>query len=469
VNRQATRFEDLDFLGPDRDTDQLEGLRVLVLGLGTHGGGTDLARFLHSKGALVSVSDHATRAALGASIDSIESIVDEDRLHLGGHQEHHLDGIDWVVVNPAIPPHTPFLKNILDSGVRPVTELGLFLAWAPHRFLAAVTGTNGKSTVCALAGEMLKASGIPVCIGGNWGGSLLRHLEEATDETRWIVEISSFQASRLGSEIPRPPLVALTTFAPDHLDWHGDEETYFRAKLNLLQPPHQLSPSVIVTADSPFTEVLSDLSVPPSLIPIPDQGESRGQEGATSSPALEGSSGRCNLAVATTLAKKLGATAEGCQIGAENFRGLPHRFEMVTSSNGVNFINDSKATTPDATLAALDRLDSPVRWLCGGKDKGIPIDDLVSFAATRKIHVFTYGDSADRIQEAFRNHSRDTPVEIWKTLEEAFAAAMGQCQPGDTVLLSPAFPSYDQYSSFEVRGDHFRTLVEGESFRDAED
>jgi len=460
VNQPIIRFEQLDFLGPDRGPDQLEGLKVLVLGLGTHGGGTDLVHFLHSKGAIVTVSDHAPRSTLNASIELIDSIIPEENIHLGGHQADHLRGIDWAVINPAIPPAAPFLQHVYESGVRPVTELGLFLAWAPHQHLAAVTGTNGKSTVCALAHDMISASGLPVRVGGNFGGSLLSQLESCSTETRWIVEISSFQASRLGTEIPRPPVVALTPFAPDHLDWHGDEETYFQAKLNLLRPPHRQSQLVIAAPDSPFVAAISELETAPNLISMIDP-ELQTNDYASANPNLDGVTGRSNLALAMTLAKKLGATKEGCQTAAKSFSGLPHRFEVVTRKNGVTFINDSKATTPDATISALDRIEGRVIWLCGGKDKGIDLDPLASSISKRNIHIFAYGDSADRLLGAIKSRAPHNLARRCDHLDEAFESAVDLCQPGDTILLSPAFPSYDQYTSFEERGEHFRNLVIG--------
>ena len=454
MTSSTIRFEELEFLGPDRGRDQLSGLKVLVLGLGTHGGGTDLVEFLHSHGAQVSISERAHEKDLSDSLNRIAGKVPRERVHTGGHQAQHLEGIDWVVVNPAIPPAAPFLGEVRLSGIRVVTELGLFLAWAPHDHLAAVTGTNGKSTVCALAKDMLQASGLPVEVGGNFGGSLLLKLDSSPPETRWIVEISSFQASRLGSEIPRPPLVALTSFAADHLDWHGDEETYFEAKVNLLRSPHQRQASVIVADNSPFLHALESLETRPQRITPGIEGIFNPQNHAPISPALAGDTGQTNLELATTLAHKLGATREGCQMGAANFQGLPHRFEIVPSEDDLIYINDSKATTPDATIAALSRLDDTVHWLCGGQDKGICIEALVSFCQSKNVHVYPYGESAEKIARHFGE------IPLFETLDQAFHYSRSNASAGDTILCSPAYPSFDQYRSFEERGHAFRSLVD---------
>jgi len=453
VTSSVTRFEELEFMGPDRDPDQLAGLQVLVLGLGTHGGGTDLIDFLHSRGAHVSVSDTASASALSASIDLIAGKVAPERLHTGGHHPEHLEGMDWVVVNPAIPPAAAFLREVHQSGVRVVTELGLFLAWAPHDHVAAVTGTNGKSTVCALAREMLLASGVPVEVGGNFGGSLLKKLGASTEGTRWIVEISSFQASRLGTEIPRPALVALTCFAPDHLDWHGDEATYFQAKVNLLRGPHRKPAKVIVEKNSPFVDALDSLETEPQIVSPEATELFEILEPQNISPALTGDTGHSNLALATTLARALGASLEGCRIAAEKFQGLPHRFEFVPGDDHLIYINDSKATTPDATIAALSRLDGPVHWLCGGKDKGIDIAALVSHCKSAKISVYPYGESAGKLARHFEGARQ------FETLEQAFHGARSSARAGETILCSPAYPSYDQFASFEERGEVFRKLV----------
>ena len=460
MNPQITQFEELEFQGPDRGIDELTDLRVLVLGLGTHGGGTDLIQFLHSRGALITVSDIASRDQIAPSIQLIESMVPAERIHTDGHQDHHLKNIDWVVVNPAIPPRAPFLKKVHESGVRPVTELGLFLSWVSHSNLAAVTGTNGKSTVCALTRDMLQGSGIPVQLGGNFGGSLLLQLDSAPKETRWIVEISSFQASRLGKEISRPPLVALTSFAPDHLDWHGDKDTYFQAKMNLLRGPHQ-RPSVVIVADeSPFKPEIEKLSDEIQIIPFSSSNSSGVEFDSKISPALAGSTGNSNRELAQTLAQKLGATEEACHKATAQFAGLPHRFEFVATVENVTFINDSKATTPDAALSALNRIEGPIHWLCGGKEKGIPLDDLVHFCARKDLHVYAFGESSQNIMNALANSPSCSLFEF-TTLEEAFDFARSRSQAGDTLLCSPAYPSYDQYQSFEQRGEHFINLVTG--------
>ena len=453
MTSSATQFEELEFMGPDRDPDQLAGLQVLVLGLGTHGGGTDLIDFLHARGAQVSVSDTASASELSASIDLIAGKVTREQIHTGGHHPEHLEGIDWVVVNPAIPPAAAFLQEVHLSGVRVVTELGLFLAWAPHEHLAAVTGTNGKSTVCALVKEMLLASGVPVEVGGNFGGSLLKKLGASTEETRWIVEISSFQSSRLGLEIPRPPLVALTCFAPDHLDWHGDEATYFQAKMNLLRGPHRKPAKVIVEKNSPFVNALDSLETKPQIVSPNATELLEILEPQHISPALTGDTGHSNLELATALARDLGASNEGCRIAAEKFQGLPHRFEVVPGKDDLIYINDSKATTPDATIAALSRLNGPIHWLCGGKDKGIDIAALVSCCKSANVSVYPYGESSGKLALHFEGARQ------FETLEQAFHDARNHARAGETILCSPAYPSYDQFVSFEERGEVFRKLV----------
>ena len=229
---------DLKFGSPDRNPDQLEGLRVLVVGLGRHGGGTELVRFLADRGAVVSITDPADRDQLQSSIDLVADLP-LHRVRIGEpHQRQDLLDCDWVVVNPAIPPGTPFLEQIAGSPVLAVTELGLTLAWLPRQHLAAVTGTHGKSTTCQLACEMLRSSGLEAIAGGNLGGSLLSQIDEGpASEMRFIVEVSSFQAERLDVAAERPPVVAITNISDDHLDWHGSRKQYLDAKLRLLENP----------------------------------------------------------------------------------------------------------------------------------------------------------------------------------------------------------------------------------------
>lgn len=465
---------DLQFQPPDRTPDQLDGLRVLVLGLGRHGGGTDLILFLVSHGATVSISEDAPEKQLATSLAKLEGI-ELHRKTFGGHCSEDLDACDWVVVNPAIKPSTPFLEEIADRGIRAVTEMGLALSWLPSKHLAAITGTNGKSTTCVLAGRMIEESGIPVVFGGNLGGSLLAELDRPDPQRRYVVEISSFQAERLEQGGSRPRIVSVTNLSPDHLDWHGNESRYFAAKQRLLEPSKEVDAVAILPTGAPFG---TGFSCPHrKVIRCGDEGESRQEDGvlSVSSPdgekisipyhpslALEGPAGSMNALHAATIATHLGATVEGISHAIETFPGLPHRYQDLGEIDGVRFIDDSKATSPESASAALARSDAPVHWLCGGKPKGSDLVALADFARERNLHAYCFGAVQQQLYEALHQGGLgDDRLQRHPDLETAFAAALECARTGEVVLLSPGFASFDQYSCFEERGDHFQQLVEG--------
>ncbi len=461
------------FHSPDRNHDQLEGLRVLVLGLGRHGGGTDLIRFLVSRGAKVSVSENAPEKQLAASLAKLEGI-DLHRKTFDRHKSEDLDDCDWVVVNPAIPPSSPFLEEIASSDTRAVTEMGLALSWLPSKHLAAITGTNGKSTTCVLAGDMLRASGKSVSVGGNLGGSLLGDLDRPDPERRYIIEISSFQAERLEPDGIRPRIVSVTNLSPDHLDWHGDESRYFAAKQRLLEPSQDEEALAILGTSDPFGV---GFSCPHRrVIRCGNEGESRQEDGVLSvmspdgekisipyrpSLALEGDAGIENVLHAATISIHLGATAEGISQAIHDFKGLPHRYQDLGEIRGIRFIDDSKATSPESASAALARSDAPVHWLCGGQSKGLDLVALANVARKRDLHAYCFGAVQKELYEALqRGEIADDRLHQHAELETALAAALNCADTGDVVLLSPAFASFDQYSCFEDRGIHFQQLVE---------
>ncbi|MEM7263959.1 MAG: Mur ligase family protein, partial [Planctomycetota bacterium] len=209
------------------------GLKVLIFGLGRFGGGVGAARFFAERGAEVTVTDRSPTSTLTDSLEQL-SDVPIHAYQLGRHREADFTGADWIVVNPAIPPKNPYLETGRSSGATVVTEMDLFLRWCPSAHVAGITGTNGKSTTTDLTYRMLQASGFRVHVGGNIGRSLLSEISSIEAEDRVVVELSSFQLHRLEPDTRRPRAVAMTHYAPNHLDWHTTEDEYRQAKEALL-------------------------------------------------------------------------------------------------------------------------------------------------------------------------------------------------------------------------------------------
>ncbi|MEE2857943.1 MAG: UDP-N-acetylmuramoyl-L-alanine--D-glutamate ligase [Planctomycetota bacterium] len=470
---------DLKFGSPDRNPDQLEGLRVLVVGLGRHDGGTDLVRFLADRGAVVSITDPADHDQLKSSLDRVADLP-LHRVRIGEpHHRQDLLDCDWVVVNPAIPPGTPFLGEIARSSVLAVTELGMAISWLPRQHLAAITGTHGKSTTCQLACQMLRASGLGAIAGGNLGGSLLSQIDDGqSSEVRYIVEVSSFQAERLDEKADRPAIVAITNLSDDHLDWHGSRKKYRDAKLRLLDNPGRGDAIAILPTTGPLgrdyhcnTRTVIRCGLDGTA------GESRPGSGTLqiittdrdeltipfSAPSpLEGSAGLENSLQAATIAAALGATEEGISRAIDNYVGLPHRYQEVGEVRGVRYIDDSKATTPEAVASAIHRSNCTLHWLCGGKPKSGEIDirPLLEPLSGRKCHAYCFGGLAENWQDALRSAPL-SHLEGHRSLAAAFEAVAAKAATGEMVLLSPGGSSFDQYPSAEERGLEFQRLVSG--------
>lgn len=471
---------------PNRCPRDFSGLRVLIFGLGRFGGGVGAARFFAERGADVTVTDQAPSSTLQASLEQLAD-VPISCYQLGSHRAEDFVRADWVVVNPAIPPTARFLQVAQESGATLVTEIDLFLRWCPSPHTIGITGTNGKSTIAQLTANMIEASGHTVELGGNIGRSLLPEIDAISPETRIVLELSSFQLERLSAETPRPAAVAITHFAPNHLDWHGDEESYRRAKENILGGPiTHPTPWVVLPAHSPHFARWGDLARPRRIVPFsgadfPEHGcgvddgwlTVLDRSGRLDSffnlrdCPLRGEANHHNVACATALAmpmvigKTSGGSAQGIVTALRNFKALTHRQELVGSSGGVDFINDSKATTPEATRSALQAFGPRAILLAGGSSKGVPFESWTQIAEDNAVRVIVYGETAPEIEEALNKVGFPTDRrQRAETLESAFEAAVAKATAGDIVLLSPSCASFDQFVNYEARGDAFRELAQ---------
>ena len=468
------------FEAPDRDRDQLTDLQVLVLGLGNFGGGAGAARALASAGARVTITDLKPEEELESSIEALAGS-DIEGWHLGSHHHLELGRFDWILVNPAVPPHAPVLAEAAASSARLVTEIDLFLNWCPTPWVAGITGSNGKSTTVQLIQTMLESSGETVHLGGNFGGSLLDEIDGIGEQDRVVLELSSFQLARLASTTPRPAAVALTQFSANHIDWHGTLERYRSAKLSLFEGSIADAPGaarISVLPDSgEFTSAGIDtegrrsigissepavdrpagcngshliIETPEGVIAIPD----------CRSNALAGPGGMTNAATAATIASAFGATHAAIEKTLASFVALPHRRELIVETGEIRFINDSKATTPEAAMVALEGCRAGIQWLAGGRTKGAAFEELARVATLREVNAHLFGEAAAIIAQgleaagfpAHRLHRHDD-------LAAAFHLACQLAAPGEDVLLSPACASFDQFSDFCARGDHFRDLA----------
>ncbi len=453
-------------------------MRVTVMGLGRHGGGAGAARFFAARGDRVTVTDLAPPEALAASLAALADL--PVRLVLGRHDPADFTDTDLVVASPAVPPDASPLRLARSRGIPVTTEIVEFLRRSRARTIA-ITGSNGKTTITALTHAMLAASGIPARIAGNIGISLLPEVASLGPKDTAVLEISSFQLEALPDDVARFAAAAISNISPNHLDRHGSFESYRAAKARILA--HQGPDDVLVlNADDPAFEDLAAASrarvLGTSLRgPLPagawlEDGRIVARAGFGAGGAildaadlrLQGTFNVMNVMQAALLALAAGADPVAVRRAAAEFPGVPHRLETVLRRDGVLYINDSKATTPEATRGALRALSRPVHLIAGGFDKRVDPALLLRDVAERAASVQLIGAVRQALASglaALGGLRSGGPVEIHDSLEAATRRAATLAREGEIVLLSPAHASWDQFRDFEERGDRFRGAVLG--------
>jgi len=419
-----------------------------VLGLGRHGGGAAAARWLARQDAVVTVTDLADEITLA---DSLAELADTPirRYRLGGHDERDFREAELVVVNPAVKPDNPFVKAARGAGAAITSEIGLFLARCPAP-VVGVTGSNGKSTTAAMAAAILAADGRRVWLGGNIGRSLLDDLPRIGPRDWVVLELSSFQLWWLADGARWPQMAVVTNCAPNHLDWHGSLAHYTSAKQRLLarQPPGGL------TVINPLDPIVGRWA-PPA------QGRSIGPAADDQVPplAVPGTHNRVNAACAAALAGALGCAPAAIERGLKQFTGLPHRLELVGEVGGRRFYDDSMATTPESVMAAVDTL-APRGWfLVGGKDKGCDFGALVDKLAKGARGVACFGAARDKIAAILARGAPRCAHASFESMSEALAWCWQRSSAGESIALSPACASHDQFRDYRHRGATFVALV----------
>jgi len=449
----------------------LGGRTVSVLGAGKSG--LAAAELLLSRGARVTLRDERPGDQLGAEVLAARGVV-----VLGGQPlgEVALGQPDLVVVSPGVPLRLPSIVRARERGVAIWGEIELASRFLPAgAVVLGVTGTNGKSTTTALLGALCEAGGLGPFVGGNLGTPLSRAVLEPPRRT-YVLELSSFQLE--GMDTVRVHGAAVLNLTPDHLDRYDGMEEYAAAKARIFrsQEPGDVA---VVNADDRWTLGMLDaarggrfgFTLRPGLPPPAGLSGTAEPVGGgfqlgfaglrfrVASRALRGGHNLANAMAATLLAFHAGVGQEALQSGLDGFPGLPHRLESIRTLDGVEWVNDSKATNVDAVLIALAAFPPGQRlWLiAGGKGKGAPYRPLVEASVGKVAGVLTVGQDAPLLAAEF---SPVLPVHACETLDRAVARARVLARPGDVVLLSPACASFDQFRNFEHRGDTFRALVE---------
>jgi UDP-N-acetylmuramoylalanine--D-glutamate ligase len=453
--------------------------RVTVMGLGSFGGGVGLARYLAMQGAAVTVTDLQSADTLQASVHALHDL--PIRFVLGEHREADFIDTDVVFVNPAVPLTSPYLDLARTHRVPLDSEINLFVRQCPGRIIG-ITGSVGKSTTTALLGAILRLHDARTLVGGNIGGSLLPCLPDITSDTPVVLELSSFQLEHLAWQHYSPPLAIVLNLTPNHLDRHGTMAAYQRAKEYILAYQTAADMAILNWDDVTVRRMAScgkGRCLYYSLKETLEAGVYRqgndlimSRDGhltvlcRQSDLHLRGDHNFSNAVAAAAAAAVLGVPPATIAQGLQRFQGLPHRLELVATKDGVQYYNDSKATTPVSTIRALQAFETPVIVLLGGYDKGTPFEALGEVIRTRTKAALVYGKTAPKLARAIEQAAQAAPgqrapqVVLLSTLDAALQQAVAVAEPGDVVLLSPACASYDQFPHFEARGEHFRKLVQ---------
>lgn len=436
--------------------------KILVLGLAKSG--VTAAALLHKLGAFVTVNDKKPFSENPEAQGLLEQGI---KVICGEHPIELLDeGFELIVKNPGIPYNNPMIAGAIEKGIPVITEVELAYEVSEAPFIA-ITGTNGKTTTTTLVYEMLNEDEKNPLIAGNIGTVASGVAEEATADNTIVIELSSFQL--MGIVNFNPKIAILTNLYDAHLDYHGTKKEYITAKANITKNQTELE-YLIVNADQEETLEVARHSKA-SIIPFSTK--KKLSEGAYISDgwiifnsekvmeiekiALPGNHNLENILSAMAAAKLSGVENSAIQRVLRTFTGVRHRLQFVTEVNGRKFYNDSKATNILASINALAAFEAPVILLAGGLDRGNEFDELLPYLKNVKAMI-TFGQTAPKMERVGTLAGIKTIIRV-DNVDKAVPEAYRYSESGDVILLSPACASWDQYKTFEVRGDIFIEAV----------
>jgi UDP-N-acetylmuramoylalanine--D-glutamate ligase len=442
------------------------GKRATIIGLAREG--TALARFLAEQGAKVTVSDLKKEEELQENIAKLKSF--PIRFVFGGHPGEVLERTDVLFLSPGVPLEVPIVVEAKRQGIPISSETNLFttLCRAP---IIGITGSSGKTTTVSLVGQMLKASGFRTWVGGNIGQPLIGHLEEIEPTDKVVMELSSFQLEIMEWS---PPIAAILNITPNHLDRHSSMKAYTEAKFNILrfQQPGDvaiLGYDLITNHESQILSFSLNEEVEQGAFLRDGKitlrlGDTEQRICSADEIKLLGRHNLENVLAACVIAAVAGASRQAMANVATTFEGVEHRLELVREIGGVRYYNDSIATSPERTVAALRSFDQPIVLLAGGRDKHLPWDEMARLTLEKVTHLVLFGEAVPIIERAMQEAGgkrQEARGKMHKcvTLEEAVKIAAREAKPGDVVLLSPGGTSFDAFRDFVERGQRFRQLV----------
>jgi len=449
--------------------DALEGLKVTVMGLGLNGGGLESARFFARHGAKVTVTDLRKEDILSPSMQELAAF--PIRYVLGRHDLEDFSSADLVIKNPAVRPDSPFLLASKDVE----TDISVFLSLCPAPLLA-VTGSKGKSTTSSALHFGLARVCPGARLGGNITTSPLTFLDELSEKTPVVLELSSWQLGDLaGRGVLRPKVAVITNIHPDHQDRYGSMEAYVADK-KIIYREQRPSDFTVVNFDDDYGRIFGKETPAAaryfSRRPLPAGIEGAWLEdgrGWVSSPAgkrlvvpeslkVLGEHQRMNLLAVGLGLTLFGMDATEVAASAAEFPGIEHRIELCGEVGGVRYYNDSAATIPQALVAAVKSFDRPLHLITGGTDKCLDFTVFSEVAAVPKDIYLLAGTGTDKLKAVLEARGR-TYRGPFETLETAIREAAARAEPGDVVALSPGCTSFGMFLNEFDRGRKFKDLV----------
>lgn len=457
--------------------DSWNGKKVLILGAARQG--LALARWMALHGVRVILSDSRTEAQLQNARQSLAEVSID--WAFGGHPLALLDDIDTVYLSGGVPTTIPIVAEAKRRGIPLSNDTQVFLELAPCLTIG-ITGSSGKSTSTALVGKMAESTFADrpnrVWIGGNLGDPLINHLDDMEPGDLAILEISSFQLELMNVA---PQVAAILNVTPNHLDRHGTMAAYTDAKARILDFQSADETAILGRDDrvawslrtrakgkccsfglSPLESGGCGIYADEGLYHLRD-GNAYMLLPIQNAIHLRGEHNLLNVLAAILIGYAAGLPLEAMLVAIEEFRGIPHRLELVHEARGVKWYNDSIATAPERSMAAIRSFDEPIILLLGGRDKNLPWEDLAQLVRQRVDHVIVFGEAGEKIMAALGESdpgTRPYSIKRFQRLQEAVLSVPEVARAGDVVLFSPGGTSFDEFEDFSERGDRFKEWVQ---------
>ncbi len=439
----------------------MENKNYLVVGLGKTG--IETLIFLGQRGFNARGTERSPQSSFNNN--EIESLTASGiEIEFGSHSDSFLEWADELIISPGVSINTPYLVKAKELNKRIISEIE-FATGFINTPIIAITGSNGKTTTTTLISEILTSSGFNIFTGGNIGTPLITVVKKADKYDFIVLETSSFQLQ--ATDNFRPYISVFLNITPNHLDHHSDFEEYFQSKTNIYKNQTSDDWAIINSGDEiikKYSENIKSKIVSfgnttehENISLTGNTVEFRNEKYNLNSIKLIGGHNLDNAMCAIAAAKIAGCEKEVIERTILDFNPLPHRIEYIGKHRGVDVYNDSKSTSPGATLKALDSISPPIILLAGGKDKGTDYEILTGPLNKKVKHLVLFGEAKKRMNQQL-GMSVDTTIA--NSLEEAVEQAFSNSNKDDSILLSPACSSFDMFSSYEERGEVFKKIVQ---------